>query len=143
MRQYLLDTNICIYLLKNKYGVAQHLIDADIMNCHISEITYAELLYGAESCANPEKEKIAIKILTSRISIVPIFKAIPLYAKEKVRLKKEGRVIGDENKSGDFDILIGTTAVANGMVMVTENVKHFSRLKNIEIENWSDRNQEK
>ena len=139
MKQYLLDTNICVYLLKNKFGVMQHVLDSGIENCHISEITYAELLYGAECCARPEQEKKAIELLVSKISIVPIFDALPLYAKEKFRLKNIGQPVGDAQKGGDFDILIGTTAIVNNMVMVTENVKHLSRLKGISVENWSNR----
>lgn len=139
MTQYLLDTNICIYLLKNKFGVMQHVLDSGIENCHISEITYAELLYGAECCARPYQERKAIDLLVSKISIIPIFDALPLYAKEKFRLKNVGLPVGEAHKSGDFDILIGTTAIVNDMVMVTENVKHLSRLKGISIENWSKR----
>lgn len=139
MRQYLLDTNICIYLLKNKYGVIGHVLDVGIENCHISEITYAELLYGAECCSNPDKEKQAIELLISKISIIPIFDALPLFAKEKHRLKSIGLPLGEQKKGGDFDILIGTTAIVNGMIMVTENTKHLSRLTGIMVENWSDR----
>lgn len=55
MTQYLLDTNICIYLLKNKFGVMQHVLDSGIENCHISEITYAELGRGSDMVVNHER----------------------------------------------------------------------------------------
>jgi len=64
------------------------------------------------------------------ITIVPIFNSLSIYAKEKARLRKTGTLIDD------FDILIGTTAVANSLVLVTENEKHLSRISKIKIENW-------
>ena len=67
------------------------------------------------------------------ITILPIFNSLSVYAKEKARLKKS-RVILD-----DFDILIGSTAIANNLILVTDNKKHLSRLSNIKIENWVKR----
>ena len=57
---------------------------------------------------------------------------IHYFAKEKVRLKKQGTLIED------FDLLIASTAVSNRLIMVTDNVKHFKRVKNIVIENWKE-----
>lgn len=67
------------------------------------------------------------------ITIVPIFNSLSIYAKEKARLKKTGKLIDD------FDILIGTTAVANNLILVTENKKHLSRISKVKIENWIER----
>lgn len=60
--------------------------------------------------------------------VVPIYNSLDIYAKEKARLRKQGLMIDDS------DILIGATAVANDMVLVTNNVVHLSRLDNIVIE---------
>jgi len=68
-----------------------------------------------------------------QISIIPIFDAIHEYGKQKARLRRAGNLIGD------FDILIGTTATSNNLIMVTENVKDFERIENIKIENWVQR----
>ena len=68
-----------------------------------------------------------------RVDILPISSAIDEYGKQKDILVKSGRMIDD------FDLLIGCTAVANGMIMVTDNTKHFSRIHGIQIENWVDR----
>lgn len=65
--------------------------------------------------------------------ILPIFNSIPIYAKEKVRLRKKGIMISD------FDLLIGSTSIANELIMITENVKEFERISSIEIENWVQR----
>jgi len=128
--QYLLDTNICIYLFKGKFNIDKKIEKVGIQNCAISEITYAELIYGAEKSEHPIKNLAVIENFTNQISILPIFNAIKIFAKEKARLRQEGKIISD------FDILIGATAISNKMKMVTRNVAEFKRLKNIKIENW-------
>jgi tRNA(fMet)-specific endonuclease VapC len=67
------------------------------------------------------------------VAIVPIFNSLNIYAKEKARLRKSGKLIDD------FDILIGATAVANNLILVTENEKHLVRISKIKIENWISR----
>ena len=69
----------------------------------------------------------------NEIAIVPIYNSLSIYAKEKARLRKAGNLIDD------FDILIGVTAVANNLVLVTENQKHLSRISKVKIENWIKR----
>jgi len=64
------------------------------------------------------------------LAIVPIFNSLGIYAKEKAKVRKSGNLIDD------FDILIGATAVANNMIWVTENEKHFVRISKVKIENW-------
>lgn len=71
-----------------------------------------------------------IETFVKQLTILPIFGIIQFYAKEKTRLQKQGNMISD------FDLLIGSTAVENDMIMVTENTKEFKRIKNIKIENW-------
>ena len=128
--QYLLDTNICVFILRQKYGVGERMLQAGVSNCFISELTYAELLYGAECSDNPEKNITLIGRFLSRIRVIPIKDAIPLFAKEKARLRKDGTLVED------FDLLIGTTAVKGGLTMVTENTRHFQNIDGIQIENW-------
>ena len=106
------------------------MLQAGVSNCFISELTYAELLYGAECSDNPEKNKTLISRFLSRIRVVPIKDAIPLFAKEKARLRKDGTLVED------FDLLIGTTAVKEGLTMVTENTRHFQNIDGIQLDNW-------
>lgn len=68
-----------------------------------------------------------------KVRVLPIFNSIKIYAKEKVRLRKEGKMISD------FDLLIGASALANELIMVTENIKEFDRISSINIENWIKR----
>ncbi|WP_442794592.1 type II toxin-antitoxin system VapC family toxin [Pelobium manganitolerans] len=131
--KYLLDSNICIHFFRGKYGIIDKLDKVGLENCAISEITLAELVFGAEKSANPIKNHNLIEQLISQLSILPIFDAIPMYGREKVRLQKLGKVISD------FDLLIGCTAIENNMIMVTENIKEFERIEKIKIENWVNR----
>ncbi len=131
--KYLLDTNICIHLFRGKFNLLDKFKEIDLQDCAISEITLAELIFGAENSSNPEKNQKIIDAFLEQIKILPIINAIPIYAKEKVRLRKKGIMISD------FDLFIGTTAVANKLIMVTENIKEFERISNIEIENWVHR----
>jgi tRNA(fMet)-specific endonuclease VapC len=101
-------------------------------NVAISEITLAELYYGVEKSRKRETNLGVIERFASKITIIPIFNAIRIYAKEKARLKQKGSIISD------FDLLIGATALANNMIMVTRNVREFDRIENAQIENWID-----
>lgn len=100
-------------------------------HCCISEITVAELKYGAECSENPNKARALANELIEQFEIIPIYSSLDYFAKEKSRLRKEGTIIDD------FDLLIGATAISEKMIMVTNNIKHLSRLKNIKIEDWT------
>lgn len=131
MKQYLLDTNICIFYIKGKFGLKEKFELVDPENCFISEITLAELMFGVENSDKKEKNQKALDDFLSGIKIIPIYHSISLYAKEKARLKKTGMILDD------FDLLIGATAVTNGMILVTNNSGHFSRMNGIQHEDWT------
>lgn len=130
---YLLDTNICIHFFRGKFGVTEKFEFAEADNCAISEITLAELVYGAENSIQPIKNHILIEQLLDLVMVIPIYDSIMLYGKEKSRLRKAGKMISD------LDLFIGCTAVENNLIMVTENTSEFERISNIKIENWVDR----
>jgi len=75
--------------------------------------------------------RMIVEAFISKFPIVPIFNSLDVYAKEKARLRRAGLLVDD------FDILIGSTAVANSMIMVTNNVNHFNRIDKITIEDWT------
>jgi len=133
MEKYLLDTNVCIFFFKEKYGVRKRLLQVGFENCAISEITLAELIYGAECSVDIEKNINIINDFILQIRVLPILNALGLYAKEKALLRKTGNMIDD------LDIFIGATAIANNMILVTDNEKHLNRLSKIQIENWIER----
>lgn len=138
MGQYLLDTNICIcvFLLRGQYDVDKKIDEVGLENCHISEITMAELKYGAELGRKKGIKQRAqgLDSFLSSIQILPISNAIDLYASEKARLRLAGTPADD-----DFDLLIGCTAIVNDLIMVTENIKDFKNFSNIKLENWIKR----
>ncbi len=130
---YLLDTNICIYLFKGKYNIRKKLIEVGLNHCFISEITLAELIYGAQCSNNVKKHTKEIEDLVSILQVLPIRPILPDYGRVKKELRLSGMII--EN----FDLLIGVTALANNLVMVTENVKHVGHITGVKIENWVER----
>jgi len=130
LKQYLLDTNICIYLFKGLFDLADKIENIGIGNCFLSEITIAELKFGAENSSFPKKNMEKIDLLQQQFTVIPIFSSLDIYAKEKARLKKIGKPLDD------FDLLIGATAISNNLTLVTRNISDFDRLEKIEIENW-------
>jgi len=133
MKQYLIDTNICVYYIKGLFNLHEKFAKIGADNLYISEITIAELKYGVENSIKKKDNRKTIERFISSIQIVPIIGSLDIYAREKAKLKKKGQLIDD------FDLLIGSSAIANEMVLVTGNVKHFDRISGIKIENWVDK----
>lgn len=131
MKQYLIDTNICIFAIKNKFNLKEKFEQVDPENCFISEITLAELMFGVENSEKKEKNQKALDNFLTVVKVIPIFHSLGLYAKEKSRLRKSGLPIDD------FDLLIGVTSVTHSLVMVTNNTDHFKRIKSIVLEDWT------
>ncbi|MCD9576446.1 type II toxin-antitoxin system VapC family toxin [Flavobacterium soyae] len=131
---YLLDTSICVFFLRGKLNLDKTVKQVGLENCYISEITVAELRFGAENSDDPVKSNKAVNIFLKGLTILPIFGSIKRYAIEKVRLRKIGKPINDE-----FDLLIGVTAIENQLILVTDNTKDFKLLDGIQMENWFER----
>ena len=131
MKKYLLDTNICIYFLKGQFELHRKIEEIGEENCYLSEITIAELKYGAENSKQKEQNRKNYEEFQGKFNILPVFPALDIYAKEKARLKTKGRIVDD------FDLLIGATAIFNNLTLVTRNVNDFDRLNEIVIEDWT------
>jgi len=129
--RYLLDTNICIYFLKGKFDLVKVFDKIGFENLYVSEITIAELKFGAAKSDRPDSNKAVVDKLVNKFKQIPISSSLDIFAAEKARLRKDGNIVDD------FDLLIGSTAIYNEMTLVTNNEKHFIRLKNIQIENWT------
>ncbi len=130
---YLLDTNICVYFMRGKRNVAAKIAEVGQENLFISEMTLGELLYGAQCSDRPSENLTAVGVFCQYVTILPTTNVWNEFAVQKAFLRKKGQPIEDA------DIIIGATAIANNMVMVTENVKHIGRLKGIVIENWAEK----
>ena len=131
MKKYLLDTNICIYYIQGKFSLKEKFRRINKENRFISEITLAELKFGVKNSQSQKKNQETLDNFLTGIQILPIINSLDIYAEEKARLRKQGRPIDD------FDLLIGASAIANSMILVTNNESHFQRITNITIENWT------
>lgn len=130
MNGYLLDTSVCVFLFREHREVTQRLNEIGYNRCFITDIVLAELRYGAFKSDFVEENLKLIDDFVKKVRVLPFADSIDVYAKEKVRLKNAGRPIEE------FDLLIGCAAKAAGLTMVTHNVKHFSHIEGIEIEDW-------
>jgi len=130
---YLLDTNICIYIIKQKpKSVFDKFKSLPIGDIGISTITLAELQYGVRKSSNPRKNQQALeKFLTPlEIEDFKYFSSIE-YGNIRAELEKNGTPIGP------FDTLIAAHAKSNDYILVTNNEKEFKRISDLKIENWT------
>ncbi|MCR1795739.1 PIN domain-containing protein [Leptospira sp. id769339] len=130
---YLLDTNICIFLIKKKN---QKILDKLKKNLNkglfISSLTLAELEFGIENSDYKEKNRVSL------IEILSIFDILPFEQSDaqtfgiiKADLKKSGNLIGS------IDTLLAAQALSRDLVFITNNTREFNRVKNLKIEDWS------
>lgn len=132
MAQYLLDTDVCIELIKHNERVLDKVESVGADNCFVTDITIAELFYGAAKSGRPEQFDDVDYILQS-FDLIPLLSSLRLYGENKAQLEDRGQIIGE------FDLLIGSCAVHNGLVMVTSNLKHFDHIPNIVLEDWAQK----
>ena len=133
MKRYLLDTCICVFLFRNKFGIGEYLSKIGRQQCYISEVSVAELVYGAYKSNRVEENLDMIYRFVSCINIVPFADAIDFYAKEKNRLRSLGTPVED------FDLLIAASARSRNLTLVTDNLKHFQNVEGLKLENWVKR----
>ena len=129
---YLLDTNICIYIIKKKpIEVFEKFKKLELGTLKISSITVAELYFGAYNSQNFEKNIETIKNFLLPFEIINFDdKSSIEYAKIKADLRKKGQIIGE------LDMQIAGIALSNNLILVTNNEKEFIRVNNLKIENW-------
>ena len=131
---YMLDTNICIYAIKNKPDLVLQRLKNNLQHglC-ISAITLAELQHGVEKSAHPEKNTAALLQFLSILTVLPFDDLAAVeYGKICADLQRKGTPIGT------MDMLIAAHARAEHMVLVTNNVREFARVSGLEIENWAE-----
>ena len=130
--RYLLDTNICIYIAKQKpIHVLQKFEKIEVGEVAMSIITYGELLYGAAKSQHSKKSRIILEELSTLIPPLPLtINACEHYAHLRATLEKQGKPIGNN------DLWISSHALALGTILVTNNVKEFSNIPHLKVENW-------
>jgi tRNA(fMet)-specific endonuclease VapC len=130
MPRYMLDTYMCIYLMKNQpEQVARRFASCSVGDVVISAITFAELQFGVTVCANPKRERQNLDALVRLIKVAP-FDAEAANAYGPVRLATR------EKKSDHLDKLIAGHAIALGIALVTNNERDFAAYPGLVIENW-------
>lgn len=129
--EYLLDTNVCISILKNDRDIIGKVLSVGQSNCHISEITIAELFYGAAKSGRKSHFEDIGKI-EYLFDVLPIYTSLSKYGEIKAKLEAKGQ------RLDEFDLLIGATAVQNGLTVVTANVRHFGRIPDLNVVNWEN-----
>ena len=130
--RYMLDTNICIYIIKNKpESVVKELKKHDPKEICISAITYAELIHGVEKSMAVDKNRLALTLLLSNIEVLDFdINAANNYGKIRTYLEKQGTPIGP------LDMMIAAHAQSLGYSIVTNNIKEFMRVPNLGVCNW-------
>ena len=131
--KYMLDTNICIYLIKRKPDSLLSKLKAVINEgVSISAITLAELEHGVALSAYPEKNADALKQFLSIIDVLPFdAAAASQYGSIRADLQRKGLLIGQ------MDMLIAAHAKANGYTVVTNNIREFARVDGLAVEDWT------
>ncbi|MDR1542116.1 MAG: type II toxin-antitoxin system VapC family toxin [Clostridiales bacterium] len=129
---YFLDTNICIYILNNKYPyLIEQLEHCNRSSVKIPAAVYYELCYRAAKSRNSEKAFERLNYFTSEIEIVPFDEqAAEIAGKIRADLEPKGQIIGGN------DIVIASTALSNNATLVTNNVREFERVQGLALENW-------
>ena len=130
--KFIFDSDTIIFYLKDYPSVAQKVASFKVGELSISSMAYAEVMLGAYRSRNGSGRKVATTIeLLELFSLVDFDRySAEVFAEIKSELMKKGQIVEDS------DLIIASTAVANGMTLVTNNEKHFKRIKGLKLENW-------
>jgi tRNA(fMet)-specific endonuclease VapC len=128
---YLLDTNTCIYAIKRRPEVVNRLQSGSPDDFGVSAITVAELRFGATKSSRPKQTRESVDAFLKPFEILPFGdEAANEYAEIRLALERAGRPIGER------DLLIAATAKARGITVVTHNLREFSRVPGLSVEDW-------
>jgi tRNA(fMet)-specific endonuclease VapC len=131
MLRYMLDTNICIHVAKNYPPKLRERFNRLAEQLCISSVTLAELCYGAEKSARRLQNIQAIEHFVGRLEILSFSpRAAAHHGQIRAELERRGRSVGP------YDMLIAAHARAEGLTIVTNNIREFRRIPGMQIENW-------
>ncbi len=133
MMRYILDTNICIYIIKKKpVEVFEKFRKLPLGTVGISSITLAELVFGVSKSSQPEKNQLALNQFLIPLDIIDFdTQAALAYGRIRADLEKKGTPIGS------LDTLIAAHVISLKLTLVTNNEKEFNRVEGLIIENWT------
>lgn len=128
---WLLDTNACIFLMKNREPLAGRVRRLSPDDLAVSSITCAELWFGAARSDHPQRNRRSQDVLLRLLRVVDFdVKAADRYASVGAHLARAGRRIGER------DLMIASIALAQDMAVVTSNTREFARVPALRVEDW-------
>jgi len=134
--KYLIDKDILVTMIRDRRdstGLRSRALQVGLANCYVSAISIAELYWGAYKM-DSERGMHEVEFIKTIFNILPFggvdFSDCESFGNNKMLLSKSGTPLDD------MDLLIGSSAQTNGMIMVTHNQKHFSRIPKLIVEDW-------
>jgi tRNA(fMet)-specific endonuclease VapC len=132
MRRFMLDTDTCLYAIKGRPASLGERFAEFAEELCISAVTLGELFYGAENSQRRAQNIQTVEQFAARLEVLPFdARAAAHYGQIRAELKRVGRL------AGVHDILIGGHARSEGLVLVTNNLREFSRMPGLVVENWA------
>lgn len=129
---YIIDSDILIYFLKSKPNVVEQFSKHSLSVLATTRINAAELLFGANNSNNPQRSLMVHRSLLEELDVYEFGEAASeIYASEKAWLQQQGNLIDD------MDLMIGSICLAESKTLVTNNTKHFKRIRGLTLENWA------
>jgi tRNA(fMet)-specific endonuclease VapC len=132
MYKYMLDTNICIYTIKNQPPQVREAFISHQDQMSVSTVTAMELIFGAEKSAAPEKNLPVIESFLARLAVLDYdLRAAEHTGQLRAELQKIGKPIGP------YDQMIAGHARSLGLIVITNNEREFDRVPGLRVENWA------
>ncbi|EIT9276237.1 tRNA(fMet)-specific endonuclease VapC [Salmonella enterica subsp. enterica serovar Saintpaul] len=131
MLKFMLDTNICIFTIKNKPEHVRERFNLNASRMCISSITLMELIYGAEKSQAPERNLAVVEEFVSRLEVLDYDAQAAIHSGQiRAELARKGTPVGP------YDQMIAGHARSRGLVVVTNNIREFERIPGIRTEDW-------
>jgi len=131
MIKFMLDTNICIFTIKNKPQIVREAFNLHDGQLCISAVTLMELIYGAEKSAAPEKNLAVVESFAARLEVLPFDNDAAAHTGMiRSELARAGTPIGP------YDYMIAGHARSRGLIVVTNNLREFERVPGLRVEDW-------
>lgn len=132
MLRYLLDTDICIYVIKRRPEALRERFDRLADELALSTVSLAELRYGAEKSTRQAANRRVVEEFAARLEVLPFSAdAAVHYGRLRADLERAGR------PCGPYDMMIAAHASSEGLIVVTNNLREFARMPGVAVENWA------
>jgi len=131
MLRWMIDTDLCIRVLRDRPAAARQRFNAEAHALCISVVTLTELLYGAEKSTRQAENRRAVEDFADRVAVLPFDPAAAAHTADiRATLERRGMAIGG------YDTMIAGHARSRGLVVVTGNLREFSRVDGLRAEDW-------